>query len=157
MIQPMICCFTGHRRIEPHQLRQLPRLLEHTLEKLIVSGVTVFRAGGAVGFDTLAALAVLKKKETHSQVRLELILPCRDQMSRWGERDRYIYQYVLDRSDSITYVSDTYRSGCMQARNRKLVEGSHFCVAFCGPHGGGTAYTVEYAKKQGVPVINLYE
>lgn len=157
MTPPMICCFTGHRSIAPDQLKQLPGLLDLALERLIESGVTVFRTGGAIGFDTLAALAVLKKKEIHSKLRLELILPCRDQMSHWGGRDRYIYQYIFDRADSVTYVSETYYNGCMQARNRRLVEGSHYCVAFCGAQRGGTAYTVEYAKKKQVPVINLYE
>ena len=84
MTQPMICCFTGHRSIAPDQLKQLPGLLDLALERLIESGVTVFRTGGAIGFDTLAALAVLKKKEIHSKLRLELILPCQDQMSRGG-------------------------------------------------------------------------
>ena len=38
-----------------------------------------------------------------------------------------------------------------------LVEGSDYCVTYLSDGYGGTAYTVDYAKKHGVDVINLYD
>jgi len=153
----MVCCFTGHRKIASEELARLPLLLERTLERLIREGVTVFRAGGAIGFDTLAALSVLEKKETYSQIRLELILPCKDQADRWSAKSREIYEYILRSADSVTVLRERYTAGCMQERNRRLVEGAHRCVAFCRNGEGGSAYTVAYAKRNGVSVINLAE
>ena len=43
----------------------------------------------------------------------------------------------------------------MHKRNRHLVDHSSICVCYLTEDRGGTAYTVNYAKKQGLKVINL--
>ena len=58
----LICCFTGHRTIRAEHMLMLPRVLDRVLEGLIGRNITIFRTGGAIGFDTLAALKVLEKK-----------------------------------------------------------------------------------------------
>ena len=151
----MICCFTGHRSIAPNQMAQLPDIIDKEIERLIAEGVTVFRGGGALGFDTLAELKVLEKKEKYSFLKLELILPCRDQTSNWNPRNKEIYVYIASRADSVEYVSDKYTPTCMHERNRRLVNGSDFCLAYCTSDSGGTAYTCSYARGQGVKVINV--
>ena len=150
-----ICCFTGHRNVDGEALRGLSALLDDVLDRLIADGVTVFRTGGAVGFDTLAALKVLERRESCPSIRLELYLPCRDQTDGWGERSREYYDYILSRADRVEYLYDSYVKGCMLARNRRLVEGSQFCIGYCTKDRGGSAYTLDYAKKNGVRVINL--
>ena len=151
----MICCFTGHRKIPNDKMLLLPEALEHHISRLIVCGVDTFRTGGALGFDTLAALSVLEKKALYDNIKLELILPCRDQSNSWSCRNKEIYEYIVERADKIEYVSDRYTPTCMHERNRRLVDGSDFCLAYCTSDSGGTAYTVSYAKKQGVDVINI--
>ncbi|MBQ8331062.1 MAG: DUF1273 family protein [Clostridia bacterium] len=150
-----ICCFTGHREIADGHLTQLPQSLDRVLEELIAEGVTVFRAGGAMGFDTIAALKVLEKKKSYPHVRLELYLPCRDQTRGWSETGKHAYQYVLERADSFVYLRETYVKGCMHERNRALVQGADVCVTYCVSNMGGTAYTVGYARKNGLRLINL--
>ncbi len=151
----MICCFTGHRKIEPSDMLLLPDILDYEIEKLIVCGVTVFRGGGAIGFDTLAELKVLEKKRKYPFLRLELILPCKNQSRGWSIRDKEIYDYILKYADSTEYVSEEYTRTCMHTRNRRLVEGSDFCMAFCTSSEGGTAYTCNYAKSKNVEIINI--
>ncbi|MBQ8140236.1 MAG: DUF1273 family protein [Clostridia bacterium] len=153
----MICCFTGHRKIDPDDIERMPDVLDYEIERLIVCGVTVFRCGGAMGFDTLAELKILEKKRKYGFIRLELILPCRDQAQGWTERNREIYEYILSNADSAEYVSDVYTPNCMHMRNRRLVDGSDFCISYCTASGGGTYYTCNYAKKQGVHIINIAE
>ena len=58
-------------------------------------------------------------------------------------------------ADKVIYVSETYYNGCMLVRNRRLVDNSSVCVAYLTHAGGGTAYTVRYAEKSGVPVISI--
>jgi uncharacterized phage-like protein YoqJ len=152
----MVCCFTGHRVIEESHIYRLPELLSHTLERLISRGVTTFRAGGALGFDTIAALKVLEKKKSNPDVRLELMLPCRNQAEGWTERERFVYSYILERADKVTYAEERYVSGCMYKRNRMLVDGADYCVAFLSKNEGGTAYTARYALSKDVELINLY-
>lgn len=56
------CCFTGHRKIPPENFEEISRRLETVIIRLIENGCIYFGAGGALGFDTLAAQAVLKLK-----------------------------------------------------------------------------------------------
>lgn len=151
----MTVCFTGHRKIEPEQMLQLPQQLDDVLEELIFRGATEFRAGGAQGFDTLAALKVLEKKQKYPRVRLVLMLPCRDQTKGWTERNCEIYRYILSQADAVHYSAEAYTPSCMHARNRALVQGSDVCVAFCTERKGGSAFTLSLAEKQGVKIIQL--
>jgi uncharacterized phage-like protein YoqJ len=147
-------CFTGHRDIiQPHAL-QLPSLLNRHICALVERGARDFRAGGALGFDMVAALKVLEFRET-LPIRLVLCLPCRDQTRGWSEAAKRAYSIVLERADSVCYASEDYTPHCMHARNRAMVDGSDLCVAYCTSPHGGTAYTVLYARKQGVEVICL--
>ena len=150
-----ICCFTGHRHLPPESADQMLFQLNRTLDILIRSGVSVFRAGGALGFDTVAALAVLDKKAQSPHIQLEMYIPCRTQPSKWSSEEREVYEYVLSRADKVTVLHEQYTPNCMHERNRFMVDGSNFCVAFLTSDTGGTAYTVNYAKKKGVKVINL--
>ena len=148
-------CFTGHRQISYEDMVRLPALLDRVLAELCERGAITFRAGGAIGFDTLAALKVLELKERYPGIRLELILPCRNQTEYWEETAVRTYQYILSRADSHRFLFDTYFDGCMLERDRKLVEGSDVCVAFCKRSRGGTAYTFTHALRAGLEVINL--
>ena len=74
-----MACFTGHR-----ELREDPELLFHKVlektEQLIRQGYVYFAAGGARGFDAIAAQAVLKLEEKYPHIRLILVLPFPDPM-----------------------------------------------------------------------------
>ncbi len=150
-------CFTGHRDIiAPHATR-LPAMLDARIRALIGRGAREFRAGGALGFDMLAALKLLEVRDTLPElaVRLVLRLPCRDQASRWDEPSRRAYQYVLDRADEIHYTANRYTSTCMLERDRALVDGSDVCIAYCVKNRGGAFYTCSYALRRDVALINL--
>ena len=149
------CCFTGHRTIKKEHIVALRNKLEETLEILIRSGTDTFRTGGAMGFDTLAALCVLDKREEYPHIKLELCLPCRNQTAKWREDDIRIYEEILSRADKVTYLHDTYINGCMLERNRFMVDGCDYCIAYFTHPRGGTEYTVNYAKKKQVKLVNL--
>lgn len=150
-------CFTGHRRIEPAALLHLPHLLDETLTELIEGGFDTFRAGGALGFDTMAALKVLELKAKYPHVKLHLYLPCRDQDSLWNADEAELYHKIMSHADAIHYTADIYRDGCMLQRNREMADGCHLCVAYCHSLSGGTAYTLRYAQKKGIRLLNLAE
>ncbi len=150
-----ICCFTGHRKIEDNEIIRLPSALDATIDGLYERGVREFRAGGAIGFDTLAALKVIAYRKNHPDVRLHLILPCRDQDSRWGNYDKSTYRYILECADSVIYMENEYTPSCMHKRNRALVRGADICVAYLNKADGGSAYTVDLARRSGIEIINL--
>lgn len=154
MIDQRICCFTGHRIIPQPELRPLADRLRETIIKLADDGIRIFRAGGAMGFDTLAAMSVLDLRDEYG-LRLDLILPCYNQTRGWPERDVKYYRYILSHCDSVRYISDVYTRDCMLERNRQLVNGSEVCVAYCRRSSGGSAFTATYAMRQGVRLITL--
>ena len=154
-IKEKTCCFTGHREIPDSLYPALTEALETTLRQLIRQGVWYFGAGGALGFDTLAARTVLRLREEIPQIRLILVLLCPQQTKYWSEPDQKRYRDIMRRADKVVFLSPNYTRGCMHRRNRHLVDESGVCVAYCVKPSGGTAYTVAYARKKGLPVINL--
>ncbi len=152
MEQPKICCFTGHRDV--YNAPAVISKLRRQVRELAESGCRTFRAGGAIGFDMLAALCVLEIREEFG-LRLELYLPCRNQAYRWSSHDKNFYYHILDCADSVEYVSEAYTYSCMHDRNRRMVDGADVCVAYLKHSTGGTAYTVNYAHKKNVKVINI--
>lgn len=137
---------------------ELPSALSFVIRRLAENGFTDFYAGGATGFDTLAAKAVLKLRDGGAPIRLHLVLPCcqSEQTRGWSTEQKADYAEILDKADSAEYTSALYYKGCMEARNKRLIVIADCCV--CCYNGGcasGTAQTVRLAKNKGIPVINV--
>ena len=148
-------CFTGHRELPAEYLPGISKRLEDTLVTLIEQGYRYFGAGGALGFDTLAAQAVLRLRERYPQIRLILVLPCLNQTRGWPQADIDTYKEFKRCADKVTYTSEHYFRGCMQKRNRHLVDNSSACICYLTKSAGGTAYTVNYARRMGLRIINI--
>ena len=151
------CLFTGHRDIPRASYPDIQRKLEAAMERLIGEGVRYFVGGGAIGFDTLAALTVIKLKRRHPRIRLVLILPCKNQDFSWQGEDKSLFEKIQARADKVVYASERYYSGCMNKRNRLMAENSGWAICYLDRPTGGTAYTINYAKSMGVNIINLAE
>ena len=151
-----ICCFTGHRKINALSLQELSDRLEEKLIDLIENeDFTEFRAGGARGFDSLAAVTVLGLKKRYPHIKLHLILPCKDQERYFTPIEKKLYTYTLNNADTVVYIQECYTKEAMFARNRALVDGADFCIAYLERLEGGTYQTVAYARKNKVKIINL--
>jgi uncharacterized phage-like protein YoqJ len=136
-------------------LTPLTAHLDTTLEALVQSGCLRFYAGGAMGFDALAAERTLLLRERFPAVRLHLLLPCRDQAKGWPPAEQEQYERILSASDSYRYISERYSASAMTKRNRALVAAADVCVAFLLRATSGTGQTVREASRLGLPVINL--
>ena len=149
-----ICIFTGHRAL-PDSAAPLEQALDLRLEALAEAGYTDFLSGGAVGFDLLAAEAVLRAKERFPALRLIMILPYEEQDRFYSASDRRRYQTLLERADLVRYTARDYYKGCLLARDRVLAEAADGCICYLTRSTGGTAYTVRQALLRDVPVWNL--
>lgn len=58
-----ICCFTGHRIVRKNEFNSIKVKLKEAISQLIEKNIIIFLCGGALGFDTLAALEVLEQKK----------------------------------------------------------------------------------------------
>ncbi|WP_040196353.1 SLOG family protein [Candidatus Soleaferrea massiliensis] len=156
-MKSLTCAFSGHRNIPTIKLPAIQKHLEEEIVHLIHQGVLYFIAGGALGFDTLCAITVLRLKGSFPKIKLLLALPCKNQAEKWNKADAEIYQNILNRADRIIYTSHDYSRGCMHRRNRYMADHSDYMICYLTQQTGGTKYTVDYAVSKGVNVINIYE
>jgi len=154
----MRCCFTGHRHLTDEEIQVIQYEILSAVEPLADENKDCqFLVGGALGFDTIAAEAVLFFREVYPQIRLILALPCYNQTKGWPAKDIFRYNNIRKKADEVIYISKEYYNGCMLQRDRYLVEHSDICIAFLRPNTqkGGTRYTVDYCLERGIPVVNI--
>ncbi len=141
------CCFSGHRDIPHERYSELSGKVLSAVTELYKKGYRHFIAGGAVGFDMIAAVTVLNFRLTHSDVTLELALPCPEHNLKWSRSDKALFDTVQKRADKVTTVSPVYDKGCMFQRNRYMVDNSSALIYYCKRSRGGTKFTLDYAEK----------
>lgn len=157
-----VVAFTGHRpkkfpwrydELDPRCVA-LKAVLTEQITALADAGITQFLSGMAEGADVWSALSVLALQEKNPKVKLHCILPCREQADKWTASSQDLYRSILERADSIVYVSRAYHKNCMLERNRFLVDhASALLAVYNGEWRGGTAATMRYAQKLGREII----
>ncbi len=149
------CSFSGHREISKGDYKRMKERLYAEIETLINEGYLFFGVGGALGFDTEVALAILDLKSKYPNIKLILVLPFLEQADGWSLQDIALYENIKSKADKVKYTAEQYHSGCYYKRNRHLINNSSVCIAYMRKNTGGTAYTVKYAQEQNVRVINI--
>jgi len=156
--------FTGHR-IAPFSFdsakgHELMERLENAIRTAISEGFDTFYTGMAMGFDIIAAEAVIRQRDKLSpHVRLHCIVPYKGQESKWNRLWRKRYDDVLIAADDeeIRPLNDEYVLGCYQERNRLLVERADMLICFYSGKAGGTRHTVGLAVEKGMEIVNIWE
>ena len=111
----------------------------------------------AQGADLYFGEAVVALRSLHPDVTLEAAIPFEGQSDRWREPDRRRWQALLDACDYESVVQHRYGPGCMQRRNRFMVNRSSLLLAvYDGEPHGGTSATVLYAMQKGLRLVFLY-
>lgn len=157
------CCFTGYRPGKfPFPLQRGDRdyqKMENSLVETVFSMPSeecyTFFSGMAMGFDMIAAEAVLLLKACNPAVRLVCALPFSGQgegfFGQWHSR----YQHIIENADEVISLSDRYYSGCYFRRNTFMVDHCDFVITWYDGKRGGTMQTLNYAEKSGRRIINL--
>lgn len=150
----MICCVTGHRPkgflfSGEASYTIYRRLLAHTIEELIHQGYDHFISGMAAGVDTDFASCVLDFQSKGASITLEAALPYPIPTSKTAtEREE-----ILSHCDTVSPISPYYHGGCMEKRNRYMVDRADLVLAvWNGTEHGGTWNTIQYARKQEKPI-----
>lgn len=151
-----VACFSGHRNL-PKDRTELRTNLEKAIIELIEREVVFFGNGGALGFDQLAAETVLQLKEEYPHIRLVMVLPCppEHQSLKWNDEQKKRYYEILKQADKVRILSPRYTSSCMLDRNRHLVDNSAYLICYLRERSGGTFYTVNYAERQGLRILQI--
>ena len=152
-------CFTGHREMSADG-KTVSERLDRLLERLVTEEqITDYYAGGAVGFDTIAAKCVLRLREKYPQVKLHLVLPCSNeaQTRAWTAEQKIDFFSILKLADSVEYTGHKPFRGCMAKRNARLAElANEYCVCWWEPpRKSGTSQTIGLSAKKGLKIVNL--
>lgn len=92
----------------------------------------------------------------HYPITLECAIPDVNQTLKWSEKDKIRYSALLERADEKNYISGRNVADTMLKRNRYMVDKSDIVIAvFNGIEKGGTWYTIKYAKKKKIELIDL--
>lgn len=149
------CCFSGHRNIPENEYIELKKALRELVGIFAKRGIIYFGCGGARGFDLLAAETVLEMKKYYPEIKLIMVYPFRNQTQFWNIRDTETYNSIKKQCDKQVYISEQYTSNCMIMRNKHLVNNSRYCICYFTGVNSGTEYTVNYAARHGLTIINL--
>ena len=157
------CSFTGHR---PEKLPwkydegdqrcvDLKRRIRDAVESAYDTGYRHFLSGMALGCDLYFCESALALRARHPEVSVEACIPCPTQCGDWPESERARYRALVAACDYETLVSAKYTPDCMQRRNRYLVDHASLLIAAFDGTPGGTQYTVQYAMRRGVEIVDL--
>lgn len=150
------CCFTGHR---PEKLntseKEVKAALRKQIDQAVHDGFTVFITGMARGVDLWAAEIVLDLRKRNKEIRLICAIPHDGFEARWSPSWQELYRYVLAEADLTRVISKGYHTGVYQVRNEWMVNHSTRVIAVFNGQPSGTKNTIDYAYRQGVPVVLL--
>lgn len=152
------CCFTGHRSLPACDAAKIRTAVRAAVRELAERGVTHYRVGGALGFDTLAAAVLFDLLPDYPWLHISLYYPFDGFYSRWPAEDIAVYQALLPLYHEVVRVCDHPPARAADAylkRDRALVDGAGHVIAYCTRNTGGTAYTLRYAARQGCVIRNL--
>ena len=157
------CCFTGHRpsklpwkyNEQDDRCIRLKARIADAVEVAYAEGYRHFLCGMARGCDLYFCEIVQNFRKTHPDVTVEAAIPCPTQADDWPAEEQRRYRTLIEACDFETIVSAAYSSGCMQRRDRYMVDHASLLIAAFDGSAGGTRYTVEYAMKRGISVVDV--
>lgn len=155
--------FSGYRPDKPGYpkdssgVEALRLRLNGELRRAVQRGYHTFYSGAARGFDILAGEEVLQLRKEFPELHLVCAVPFAGQQEHWAASWQQRYLRLLDAADEVVEVSTRYTRTCYHERNRLMVDRSSLLICLFDGQPGGTAYTVEYAMKRGLEIINLAE
>ena len=157
------CCFTGHRPAKlpwgsnenDPRCFDLKQELAARLQGVYEAGYRHFICGMAAGCDLYFAEAVLALRGEHPDVTLEAAIPCAGQADSWPRALRERQEALVAECDEVSLLQHAYTPGCMQRRNRYMVERSSLLLAVYDGQPGGTMNTILLARRSGCHVITI--
>ena len=91
----------------------------------------------------------------HGDVSVEAAIPCPTQADGWPRAQQERYRRLVAACDYETLVQSSYSPGCMQRRNRYMVDHAALLLAVHNGQPGGTRRTMEYAMRRGLQIVDI--
>lgn len=154
--------FTGHR---PEKLPVnaalggLKQALFYQIRCAVTKGFTHFLTGLADGIDYYAAVYLFHLRQKHPGIRVIGIQPCTDYLDFY-QRHGYNMEHIeiaLSHMDRHIILPGSSRdAGIFLRRDRFLVDNISYLIAVCREGRSGSNYTLQYARKIGIPYCRIF-
>ena len=152
----MILSVTGHRppKLCGYSTKCRDKLFEFAVEILDNMEPELVYTGMALGWDQAIADAC-----RWNGIAYKAVIPFKGFESRWPDFSKEIYYRLLEDSDEVIYIHDTfeYDPEFMIDRNIYMVDHSKLLLAlYNGDKEGGTYNTFKYALSTGIEIKNVW-
>lgn len=177
----MVICATGHRsdklgcgkgddwsskspKLQPVR-KQIEEKLRAILDFQILAGENKFEliSGMALGVDQLFFSVGNQLRKEYAEQGITIILtaavPCLEQDGIWKDDCKISYAAMLKAADKKVRISNKkyeQDKGCMQRRNKFMVDNADMVLAYHDGSEGGTKNCVDYAKSVGAVIENAF-
>ena len=148
------CAVSGHRKLFTFDCKDM--LYKVFLRAIDRRNIDTFLCGMALGFDTLC-FHVLEEIKKEKNIKIIACVPCENQAEKWSPSSKKEYERMLKVADDVVLISKEYTPSCMFMRNRFMVDNASILIAYLTKNYGGTFFTVDYAKKKGLNIVNMAE
>lgn len=177
----MVICATGHRsdklgcgkgddwsskspKLQPVRDR-IEEKLRSILDFQVLAGETKFEliSGMALGVDQLFFSVGHQLRKEYAEQGITIVLtaavPCIEQDGIWKDDCKISYAAMLKAADKKVRISNKkYQDdkGCMQRRNKFMVDNADMVLAYHDGSEGGTKNCIDYAKSVGAVIENAF-
>ena len=171
MIRTLTCAITSHRPTRfrfkydenNNGCKRIKKRIRDQLIQLYEQGFRQFWVGGALGVDMWAGEILLRLKEQleYSEIQLMIALPFEGHDANWEERSRRRMAFLIKHSTETVIVGEKGSSTATnyRRRNEYMVDHADCLLAVYDNDRSirsGTGMTVNYARKQGLPIILIH-
>lgn len=146
---------TGHRpdKLGGYSNAAYERYFGIAVEALDVLKPETVISGMALGWDTALAEAAYALG-----IPFYAFVPFEGQERLWPTDTQYMYRKLLQVAEKVIHCCEPgYATWKMQRRNEMMVDHADKVIALWNGSDGGTANCIEYACRNDVPVINLWD
>lgn len=146
------CCFAGHSDVWDGTLEEK---IKKVAEDLIINyHVKEFLVGNYGRFDGLAATVIRKLQKTHTNIKLNLIIPYLTKNINEYKELYYKNFYCIVMAD---IPENTPKRFHITKANEYMVNHSDFLICYIQKNFGGAFTTYKYATRKNLHVINIAE
>ena len=153
-------CFIGHRRIGFGPIRER---LKTAIENEIKNGCKFFRMGTHGEFDEMALSVCRELRKTYKHITIEVVItsfktiePIIDHDEIFGDEKYYPY---ADVQTTMYNIEEEHYKRQIIASNKQMVDSCDTLICYVNKkhNPSGAKTTMNYAKKQGKTIINIYK
>ena len=146
--------FFGHRDFI-EQFKYEDVIMEIFEDIIKENGYVDFLVGRNGEFDQFVSSAIrnFKKRKGDESIFHILVLPY---MTAEYANNKESFEAYYDEIEISINASRAHYKSAMQIRNQEMADRSDLIICYINKNNGGAFKAVEYAKKQGKRIINLY-